>query len=405
MAAKVVLVSLLLVVADACYTAADCSYSGACTAGRCACNSHWSGPNCTTLNLLPSPSADGGGLRRAHSSSWGGSVIWDDDPGMGWVMIFADMEAHCGLDAWQRNSLIAIATNTDASSPAGPFTLPGPNASVAPALVMKSFAHNPTAHGPTPGTSPVYLVYHIGDGHASRHGSPRTDCTNGTTPPPPPAALGATAAAAALDDEAAPPHGLPAVMTPNLLVAGTLSGPWTTHKWAKNEGSCNNPGAAVLKNGTVVLVCKVSVNKGPDGKTWRQMAIYVAPTWKGPYEFRRLTPVYGEDAYIWYSTADDNGTGAFHMLLHSMHPHKIPTTAWSKDGIDWIPNGFSGPPHPQPRASFNSSTFALKGGGTMTVKRRERHQPIFKDGKLVGLCNGVTTGRGDYSFTACVPVA
>ena len=83
---------------------------------------------------------------------------------------------------------------------------------------------------------------------------------------------------------------------------------------------------------------------------------------------------------------------------------KTPTTAWSKDGLDWTPNGFAGPPNPAPRPSYGHS-IALQGGGVMELDRRERHQPIFKDGALVGLCNGVTLpGEQDYAFTACVEV-
>ena len=35
--------------------------------------------------------------------------------------------------------------------------------------------------------------------------------------------------------------------------------------------------------------------------------------------------------YIWYDPRRD----AFHMIFHAMHPHKVPSTAWSKDGLEW----------------------------------------------------------------------
>jgi hypothetical protein len=54
------------------------------------------------------------------------------------------------------------------------------------------------------------------------------------------------------------------------------------------------------------------------------MQVATAPHWRGPYTARRLTQVYGEDAYIWRAPED----GSFHMLLHTMHPSKIPSTAW-----------------------------------------------------------------------------
>lgn len=388
----------------ACQTAADCSYSGECTSeGVCTCNVHWSGPNCTTLRLLPASSSVAG-LFRKHSSSWGGSVIWEAEQ-KHWVMFFSDFEDHCGLDTWKTNSRICMATNDNVDSPTGPFVFRN---NTQASVIMPVWAHNPSVHGPIEQENgdPVYLIYHIGDGHNSIvNGPPRTDCTNGTTPQ-----------SEFLSNEARlanpvpyPPFVLPKEVTPNLLVSSSISKGWQPHKWEKKLGwSCNNPSATFLKNGTVVLACKVLVTQGPDkGLPWRQIAIYVAPNWKGPYELKRLTKVYGEDPYIWFDPEADNGTGAFHMLLHSMRPTKVPTTAWSKDGLEWFPNGFAGPPNPRPRPSFNYSIL-VEDGSVLNVVRRERHQPIFKDGKLIGLCNGVTTHRGkvvDSSQTVCVPIA
>ena len=82
------------------------------------------------------------------------------------------------------------------------------------------------------------------------------------------------------------------------LYSKSLDGPWSTLEVPMRGGvvagassGCTNPAAALLKNGTVLLVCKVSSNV----QKWRQMAVYTAPHWRGPYDFRRLTPVYGED--------------------------------------------------------------------------------------------------------------
>ena len=411
----------IVVKKSSCKTAVDCSYSGECIHGVCKCNVQWSGPNCTKLNLMPSLSINAAGMRRNTSSSWGGGVIWDAKR-QRWSMVFADMISHCGLKTWKTNSRIVMATNDSPTSPTGPFNFFYNNSA---SIIMPFWSHNPTIHGPINQSNNVnnnevehiYLIYHIGDGHKSViHGSPRTDCKNGTTP---------TSSSDIFNSNGRrrrnnyignndlsspvpyPPFVLPKVVTPNILVSNDINGPWKPYKWGKDVGwSCNNPGATFLKNGTVILVCKVLVTQGPEkGLPWRQMAIYAAPSWDSPYKFQRLTPVYGEDGYIWYDPKADGGTGAFHMLLHAMRPVKIPTTAWSKDGLDWIPNGYAGPSaNPQPRSSFNYS-IAMRNGDVLRVQRRERHQPIFKDGKLIGLCNGVTTvDRSDYSFTACVPV-
>ena len=318
---------------------------------------------------------------------------------------FADFEGHCGLDTWKTNSRICMSTAENGDFPTGPFGFNnGSNCSV----VLPVWAHNPSVYGPIKENNgdPVYLMFHIGDGHKSNiYGPPRTGCKNGTTP------QSKSNPRQYINIESPvpyPPFVLPKKVTPNLLVSTRIDKGWKPHKWEKELGwSCNNPSAAFLKNGTVVLACKVLVTQGPEkGLPWRQIAIYVAPNWRGPYMLKRLTKVFGEDPYIWFDPEADNGTGAFHMLLHSMKPRKVPTTAWSKDGLEWFPNGYAGPPNPNPRPTFNHSIF-LKNGEVMEVVRRERHQPIFKEGTMIGLCNGVTTHRGkdsDFSSTACVPV-
>ena len=270
--------------ATVCLTEADCAFAGDCLAGRCQCDVTWHGPNCTELALLPATSSDAAGLRRNRSSSWGASVLFDNASGE-YYMFFADMAQHCGLNAWQTNSQISVARSTN---PTGPFAVVPGSPPIAP-----PFAHNPTVHGPAP--DGFYVIYHIGSGQPSSHGSPRTDCTNGTTP--------AKHASLALEP--------PATMSPaapTILFSKSVTGPWYSallaieavpgpgsQSAARSTVGCNNPAASFLKNGTVLLVCKVSVT--PPNK-WRQMAVYSASHWRGPYSFRRLTPVYGEDPYL-----------------------------------------------------------------------------------------------------------
>lgn len=151
---------------EACKTAADCAYSGECNSeGICKCNINWSGPNCTTLRILPSSFPNAAGVYRRKSSSWGGSVIWDPDQEL-WVIFFADFEGHCGLDTWKTNSRICMLTNENGDFPTGPFGFNnGSNCSV----VVPVWAHNPSVYGPIKENNgdPVYLMFHIGDGHES----------------------------------------------------------------------------------------------------------------------------------------------------------------------------------------------------------------------------------------------
>jgi len=173
--------SLLAPPPQECTTAADCSLGGVCTASRCVCWPTWSGPNCSVLNLQPSPATCGGAFRRPkNQSSWGGSVLLDNGV---YHMFSADMEKHCGLNSWQRNSRIVHLTST---TPTGPF--------VERDVVMTPFAHNPTVHRANGSAGGDWLIYHIGSGRRDgNHGPPLTTCTNGTTP----TTGGRTAAAAA----------------------------------------------------------------------------------------------------------------------------------------------------------------------------------------------------------------
>ena len=101
--------------------------------------------------------------------------------------------------------------------------------------------------------------------------------------------------------------------TPEMAFSSSLTGPWTTFEFAYKGTSCNNPSLWITNNGTAFLYCKVQTAQRP----WRHMVVYVAPSWRGPYEFRAETNVYGEDAFVF-----QDKRGNFHMLLHSMHPSK-----------------------------------------------------------------------------------
>ena len=242
------MVGLLLLLmganAAACVTQADCAYAGDCVASLCRCDAAWFGANCTQLALLPATTDDASGLRRATSSSWGGSVI-KDPSSTKYYMLFADMAGHCGLDSWQRNSQISVASAAHAT---GPFAV-----DAAAGVICPEFAHNPTVHGPT--IDGFFVIYHIGSGHPSSHGPPQKDCTNGTTPPK----------STELHAAGSPP---PPDAAPTMLSSKSLTGPWSAtplilqpHATLLGGGtaSCNNPAASFLANGTVLLVCKVSV--------------------------------------------------------------------------------------------------------------------------------------------------
>ena len=94
-----------------CSSEADCGYNGRCIAGgSCECEAPWRGPECSSLDLKPAAP----GLAIPRSSSWGGSVLHGDDGRL--YMYAAEMVAHCGIQAWTRNSRVIVASADNASS-------------------------------------------------------------------------------------------------------------------------------------------------------------------------------------------------------------------------------------------------------------------------------------------------
>lgn len=156
----------------------------------------------------------------------------------------------------------------------------------------------------------------------------------------------------------------------------------------------NNPAPLVLSNGTVLLYWKAMV----DGA--RTMALARAPSWRGPFEQVTVTGVIGEDPVVW----QQNGT--YHMLFHTCCTTKIPSTAWSEDGITW---------HVTPGAGHNINPFpafskdiTLTNGSSLILARRERHQVAIDaaSGLPLGLFNGAQPEEStDFTFTSFQPFA
>lgn len=359
-----------------CKTEMDCSLGGTCEDGICKCYPTWTGRNCSLLNVLPAPDPFAF-YRPGNQSSWGGSVVQDGDS---YHMFAADMTDHCGLNAWQRNSAIRHLVS---ESPSGPFQPSD--------VIMPPFSHNPTVQRAADGT---YLIFHIGDGRATYHGPPLNNCSGGTTPEQNGEPFEKAGAAPAL--------AIGSQVSPSIIYSVSPEGPWQSLS-SSGGSSCNNPAAFTgFENGTVLLICKVK-----DESNIRRMQVSVAPHWRGPYTVVSTPPVWGEDAYIW--RAPESEGGHFHMLLHSMHPHKYPTTAWSLDGIEWTA-AFAANLNATEADAYASFPLRIdmKNGSSLPLHRRERHQLLLNaDGQPAWIFNGVglTTANADFTFTAVQPIA
>jgi hypothetical protein len=360
----------------ACTTAIDCSLNGVCVAGTCRCVSFWGGSDCSTVRFGRVPAATLGALQpAADASHWCAGVLPDGNGT--WHAYSALMDLHCGLNAWQRNSVITHATGP---SPVGPF---GPES-----IVLSYFSHNPKPVRANDGT---WLIFHIGCGNGS---APITTCTNGTTP---------IAAATAEEEErgaAAPCNDYGT----SVLSAPSPAGPWTAATVIAPPPSPNgfprsadNPSALIFPDGRTWVMFR-SYNR--TGKYHSVIGMARAPHWSGPYtiDAQPLFPQWMEDPYLFFQPETDS----YHALFHTMGGcPEVGCHAFSADGLTW---------HVAPGGAYNFSV-ALDDGSTVVLKRRERPQLVFdpQSGKPTHLINGAEAaqkdgGQEDRTFSIIVPL-
>jgi hypothetical protein len=358
-----------------CATEFDCSLNGACVAGVCRCVSFWSGADCSRVSLGAVPAATLGALQpAADASHWCASALADGNGT--WHVYSALMDLRCGLNSWQRNSVITHATGP---SPVGPFS--------SETIVQSYFSHNPKALRANDGT---WLIFHIGCGSGT---SPITTCTNGTTPVAA-AGGGAAAGAAAVCDD----YGT------NVLSGPSPTGPWTAATVISPAPSptgfprsADNPSALILPNGTTWVMFR-SYNK--TGKYHSVIGMARAPHWSGPYTLdpAPLFPQWMEDPFLFHQPETDS----FHALFHTMGGcPEVGCHAFSKDGFSW---------RVSPGGAYNFSV-QLDNGATVQLKRRERPQLVVdpRSGRPTHLLNGAEAaqhdgGQEDKTFSIAVPL-
>ena len=370
---------LLLLLCSQCYactTEFDCSLNGACVAGACRCVSFWGGPSCSTVRFGRAPKATLGALQpAANTSHWCAGVLPDGNGT--WHAYSALMDLHCGLNAWQRNSVITHATGP---SPVGPFG--------AESTVLSYFAHNPK---PVMASDGTWLIFHIGCGSGS---DPITTCTNGTTP------MQSGGRGREEDVTAAPcsDYGT------SVLSAPSPAGPWTAATVIAPPPSptgfprsADNPSALIFPDGRAWVMFR-SYNR--TGKYHSVIGMARAPHWSGPYAIdpSPLFAEWMEDPYLFFQPE----TKSYHALFHTMGGcPEVGCHAFSADGVTW---------HVSPGGAYNF-TVALDDGSSIELKRRERPQLVFdpQSGKPTHLINGAEAaqkdgGQEDRTFSIIVPL-
>eukprot|EP01065_Artemidia_motanka_P007714 TRINITY_DN13857_c0_g1_i1.p1 TRINITY_DN13857_c0_g1~~TRINITY_DN13857_c0_g1_i1.p1 ORF type:complete len:423 (+),score=70.87 TRINITY_DN13857_c0_g1_i1:33-1301(+) len=357
-----------------------CSLNGRCVDGVCECEPAWTGQRCEVLVRLPaypeggyqSPHDPGA---RANVSSWGGSVIRDENGT--YHMYAAEMDGRCGIEWWEPNSQVVHAVS---DSPEGPYRKVG--------VVAPSFAHEPTAMRAPTGEWVVLMTMR----HPSGWGP--VDCDTPSPPPPPPPPV-------------PPPCGKPPARHTYMTWSNSPDGPWSepvlvlkanTSVW----GNCSvlidtNLAGVILPNGSVVGIWRKCSNlKGVHqceadcctfphlltASNWRDPATYF------PHQepmFDALQPYGAEDPFVWR-----DAQGRFHAILHD---EQGPTRsnargrhAYSLDGATWYYgttdayDGKSALSHPIDAGNTSELIF---------VRRERPHMIIGGDGRPTHLINGV----------------
>ncbi|KAG7363541.1 hypothetical protein IV203_026902 [Nitzschia inconspicua] len=115
---------------SSCTTSADCAFNGECVkkqspddndpeqSGSCQCFPGWIGDTCEVMDVLPvETNRLGLKLPNHESSTWGGSVLYDNDTQL-YHMFASEIINDCGLYSWTTNSRVIRATS---KSPFGPY--------------------------------------------------------------------------------------------------------------------------------------------------------------------------------------------------------------------------------------------------------------------------------------------
>ncbi|GMI28004.1 hypothetical protein TeGR_g8808 [Tetraparma gracilis] len=351
--------------ASACSSALDCALSGDCVSGTCACDAAWSGPSCTTLNLVPmAPTqASSGAYRHATQTSWGANVLFSEEDNQ-YHMFVAEMANNCTLTSWIPNSQV-----THATSP----TIDGPYKFVS--TLFETFHHNPRLTvDPATGD---YLLFMIGGDLPST-----PDCSG-------------------IPDADGEQYDTRIVVSssPSLL------GPWSTPSPPLvPQGSedawdyvVTNPSPIILQNGTTLMYYRgtpkywnsSSAADGVGDELIESVGLAIAPHYLGPYTKPFDAPVLSymnEDPFAYQ---DERG---FHLLMHGRDDPLNTHVAWSPDGLSWSSGAdiASGP------------DVELTDGTTVAFKNRERPQLFFDPttNKPTHLFNGVCpTDHYGYAYT------
>lgn len=357
----------------------DCSLNGRChsVSGKCNCLAAWSGDHCDILNL--EPAVKGAGLHApggpdSSKSSWGGTVAYDQESKR-WIMFAAEMTNGCGINAWETNSRIVLASS---ETPGGAYRV---NSQIKP-----TFAHEPVLARLADG---CWLLYSIGN--TSSSDPPRADCKDGYTP------------------KQGGGHFKGSVPV-EIYVSKKLSEGWTKIDHPIGEGDIN-PAPFVFPNGTTVMMWR-------GGDAWYHVHLSQAKNWNGVYSYNGTGTIFPgldahgiEDPFIYFQPfandpdSDTEVMGTYHAIFHDHST--FGGHAFSRDGVSWTYSS---------TVPFTNKVLYNDGTKVM-LERRERPHFIFDSrGFITHITHGVqpppseskkppsSNFANDYTYTLIQPV-
>lgn len=352
-----------------CLDDSDCSFNGHCdpTGHRCHCSQGWKGPFCGQLDLLPVDKKRLGfrdmDANGHNVSTWGAPVLFDESSKR-WHGYVSEMQAGCGINAWQTNSRIVHIVG---DSPYGPFERQE--------VVFPVFAHEPSVVRGTRGEW-VMLFSSYRYNATGLEAIICSTCKDGVTPEVSPKC----------PFQRGYPKNLSHVFQQMMSFADDPNGPWETpveipqltQSWDWNTDLTIHP------DGSAVALIRA-------GMTWHADTYWDPTTWhpvgdKNSGNGPRWAGVSMEDPYIW----EENGV--YHALAHAFSPFygvhayaMVPPSDfddWRNQSLNWTVTGV---------AYDNNVRFT--DGSSHSFPRRERPHLVWalasSGKKPVALSNGV----------------
>lgn len=353
----------------ACKTNVDCYENGVCSNGNCNCDRGWTGPQCQNMSFGAAPPGGAYGYS-PNVTAWGGIPVLVSGT---YHLLNTEIINHCGLCTWGTNSRVIHATSQ---------TLLGPYTYQSEALPV--WAHNPHIVVDHSSGSPVYLLFHIGEGDGGV--TPKV-CGNKESP--------------SFDY---PSSKREPYASGVLHMATNPAGPYTPQN-PPGLGGCNNPSPYIFNNGTIYLLCS-------QGGT----NLWTAANWKGPWKGYSISWTGDAGTGIWedpFLYRDPRGVwkSIWHVYPNGGQlPHywtRVSGYAYSYDAIHWTQ--FPWQPYTNVIEHYNGTSYAID------YTTRERPKIFFDtDGVTpLALFNGVARGTNcwdcklqcgvDWTFNIAVP--